>query len=227
MLRLSQKTLAEFLGTFAIIFLGCGSLMILERFPHVLGPTIVPIIFGVTVACMIYTMGHISGAHFNPAVTLAFTLTRHFPKSEILSYWLAQFLGGFFALLLLFVIFPHGISFGATIPSIDIFNAFILEIVLTFFLMLVIVSVATDTRAEGTMAGVAIGGIVTVCSYVGGPLSGGSMNPARSLAPLIFEGKIHLFWIYFLGPITGAILAAFVYRFICCEANQNHSQGCC
>ncbi len=201
--------------------------MVLERMPGAISPLAIPIIFGLVIACMVYAVGHISGAHFNPAVTLAFAIARHFPKKEIPAYWLAQFGASFAALVLLSFLLPAGSTYGATIPKIDVIPALITEAVLSFFLMFVIISVATDTRAEGTMAGVAIGGIVAVCAFVGGPLTGASMNPARSLAPALFEHRMLDLWIYFIGPFIGTILAAITYEWIRCDPKKQNAKGCC
>jgi aquaporin NIP len=160
---------------------------------------------------MIYAVGHISGAHFNPAVTLAFAATRHFPLREVGAYWAAQVTGALAAMGLLTLLLPAGHSFGATHTSLAPFQAVGWEIVLTFFLMFVIMAVATDTRAVGTMAGAAIGGTVMLAAWVGGPVTGASMNPVRSLAPALFEGNLDGLWIYMVGPFTGALLAAFIY----------------
>lgn len=227
MLRLSHKAVAEFIGTFALVFAGCGSMMVLERMPGAISPFFVPIVFGLVISCTIYAVGHISGAHFNPAVTFAFALARHFPKKEILVYWAAQFGAGFAALIALSVLLPDGDTYGATVPHIPTFRALGMEIVLSFFLMFVIISVATDTRAEGTMAGVAIGGIVAVCAVLGGPLTGASMNPARSLAPAFFEHRLTDVWIYFLGPFMGSSVAVLVYEWIRCHPEKNDAKGCC
>jgi MIP family channel proteins len=172
------------------------------------------LIFGLTVAAMIYAVGHISGAHFNPAVTLGFALARHFPKKEVFFYSAAQCLGSLAAIALLRVILPEGHNFGATLPHIVAWKAVIWEGILTFFLMFVIIAVATDTRAEGTMAGAAIGATVMLGAFVGGPVTGASMNPARSLAPAIVQGRLDVLWIYIVGPMLGAVFAALLYSWI-------------
>jgi aquaporin NIP len=209
---LLKKSLAEAIGTFTLVFAGCGSLMVAERFPGVLSHAVIPAIFGLAVAVMIYAVGHISGAHFNPAVTLAFAVARHFPFGQVLAYWTAQLTGAFAAIGVLKLILPSGGSYGATIPAVSNGQALAWEIILTFFLMFVIVAVATDARAVGTMAGAAIGGTVMLAAWVGGPVTGASMNPARSLAPGVFEGHLNVMWIYLLGPCLGAILAALFYE---------------
>ena len=216
---LLKKSLAEAIGTFTIVFAGCGSLMIHERFPGSISPSVIPVIFGLAVAIMIYALGHISGAHFNPAVTLAFAATRHFPLQEVIFYWFSQILGALLASGLLFLILPQGHFYGATQPVLAVIPSLGWECVLTFFLMFVIMAVATDTRAVGTMAGAAIGSTVMLGAWIGGPLTGASMNPARSLAPALFEGKMNILWIYILGPVVGALLAAFLYSFLRSESS--------
>jgi MIP family channel proteins len=217
---LFKKSIAELVGTFTLVFAGCGSVMVTERFPGSISISAIPVIFGLAVAVMIYAVGHISGAHFNPAVTLAFAAARHFPKEEVLVYWLSQITGALGAIGLLTAILPPGKSFGATIPAVPVWQALTWEIVLTFFLMFVIVAVATDTRAVGTMAGAAIGGTVMLAAWVGGPVTGASMNPARSLAPALFAGRLDVMWIYILGPTMGAILAALLYESIRMTASE-------
>lgn len=224
---MKSKFLAELIGTFAIVFFGCGSVMVIERFPAPLSPSLVPLVFGLVVATMIYAVGHISGAHFNPAVTLAFAVARHFPSKEVLLYWLAQVSGSLIATAFLWLLLPEGSSFGATIPQVLEFQALVWEAILSFFLMFVIIAVATDTRAEGTMAGIAIGAFVTVAAAVGGPVTGASMNPARSLGPNLFQGEFQNLWIYLVGPTLGAILAALAYESIRCHTDKKNAKGCC
>ncbi len=177
---------------------------------------------------MVYALGHISGAHFNPAVTMAFAVARHFPVREVLVYCAAQILGGLAAVAFLAALFPGAVAFGVTIPSVGFAPAFAWEVSLTFFLMFVIISVATDTRAVGTMAGVAIGAIVTACIFIGSPMTGASMNPARSLAPALFQGEMSSFWIYGSAPFVGAIAAALFYEAIRCDGSKKSgAKGCC
>ncbi|PIQ97324.1 MAG: aquaporin [Nitrospinae bacterium CG11_big_fil_rev_8_21_14_0_20_56_8] len=232
---MKSKLIAEFIGTFALVFAGCGALMVAERFPGTLSPEIVPLVFGLIVAVMIYAVGHISGAHFNPAVTLGFTVAKHFPPSNLFPYWGAQFGGGIVACLLLNSLLPPGETYGATLPTIGTLKAMEWEMVLTFFLMFVIMAVATDSRAVGTMAGSAIGGTVMVCAFFGGPVTGASMNPARSLGPNMFQGETLSLWIYFVGPLAGAVLAAWIYEKIRCDlasasrpgSSRKNPVGCC
>lgn len=221
-----SKGLSEFIGTFALVFAGCGSIMAAQRIPNSASGHVIPVVFGLVVAAMIYAVGHISGAHFNPAVTLGFAIVKRFPKKDIAVYWTAQFLGAFVALGTLYLLLPNGTLYGATLPSVSTVQAIAWEAILTFFLMFVIIAVATDSRAVGTMAGVAIGATVMLDAFIGGAITGASMNPARSLAPAVFQGQIGEVWIYFLGPVIGAVLASIVYERIRCESGKD-AKGCC
>jgi aquaporin NIP len=222
------KCLAECIGTYAMLFFGCGAIMVAERLPHAITPEAVPIIFGAVVAAMIYTVGHISGAHFNPAVTLAFAVTRHFPLKQLIPYWIAQCTGAVAAIASLWLLLPVGESYGATIATVAPATAFAWEVICSFFLMFVIIAVATDTRAEGVMAGIAIGTMVTLCAYVGGSITGASMNPARSLAPALFQnGALDMVWIYLSAPFLGAVLGAVTYQKIRCDTIPGKAEGCC
>ncbi len=225
--KILPKFMAEFIGTFALVLFGCGSIMIETKFPGTIPIGGVAVIFGAIVAAMIYTVGHISGAHFNPAVTLAFTVTRHFPLRQLPYYWLAQFGGAIAAIFLLSILMPNSTTFGATLPTINLITAFIWEVVLSFFLMFVIIAVATDTRAEGVMAGIAIGTIVMLCAFIGGKFTGASMNPARSFAPALFQGTLNVIWLYFIAPMFGTILGAVTYQKIRCETPASKAEGCC
>jgi MIP family channel proteins len=203
---LGLKSIAELLGAFAIVFFGCGAIRL------GLDPATVSVVFGLTVAAMIYTLGHLSGAHFNPAVTLAFALVKRFPFGQVGAYWTAQVSGAFAAVFCLFVLMPEKTGFGAVMTRVNPWQTFGWETILTFFLMLVIIAVATDARAEGTMAGAAIGGIVMIGSLVGGPLTGAAMNPARFLAPALAEWNLDLWPAYLAGPFVGAAMAALLYE---------------
>jgi aquaporin NIP len=232
-----SKFFAEAIGTFGIVFFGCGSLMLRERLPDSLNPMMIAPIFGIAVATMIYSLGHISGAHFNPAVTLAFAVTRHFNWKELPAYWTAQLAGSLLATFVLYLLFPHGHSYGATLPVISVSSAFAWEFMLTFFLMFVISAVATDSRAVGIMAGASIGAVVTLGAYVGGPMSGASMNPARSFGPAIFQNELSTLWIYLLAPLAGAVAGAWLYEKMRCNhvpatkeilsGEKKKTGGCC
>jgi MIP family channel proteins len=162
---------------------------------------------------MVYATGHLSGAHINPAVTVAFTLTRHFPARDAVAYVGAQVAGATAgALLLLAVWTDKPARLGATVPTVASGSALVYEVVLTAFLMFVIMAVATDTRAVGAAAAIAIGGTVGLDALFGGPVTGASMNPARSFGPALAAGEWHVFWIYVAGPVLGAAAGALAYQ---------------
>jgi MIP family channel proteins len=207
-LPLGPALVAEAIGTFALVFLGCGAVAVGS-----LGTAGVAAAFGLAIMTMIYALGHVSGAHFNPAVTAGFAAGRHFPASRVVPYWAAQVSGAVVAAALLRATLGD-VPLGVTRPAGSDVQAFAWEVVLTFFLMLVIVAVATDTRAVGQAAAIAIGGTVALGALVGGPISGASMNPARSLGPAIVSGDLAAIWIYLVAPPIGAILAALIYRFL-------------
>ncbi len=163
---------------------------------------------------MIYAVGHISGAHFNPAVSFAFALTRHFPWPRVAGYWAAQATGALLAAAILRGSLGDIAHVGATLPAGSQRQSFLWEVVLTFFLMFVIIAVATDTRAVGEAAAIAIGGTVGLDAMFGGPISGASMNPARSLGPAVVSGDLHALWLYLTAPLLGAALGALAYQFV-------------
>jgi len=208
-----NKLIAEAVGTFGLVFAGTGAIVI-DAQTGALGHVGVAITFGLIIMTMISAAGHISGAHFNPAVTLAFATSRHFPWREVPRYWAAQLSGGVLASLLLRAMFGKVANLGATLPRGDDGQSFVLETVLTFFLMFVIVSVATDVRAAGQAAAIAIGGTVGLEAMFAGPISGASMNPARSLAPALISWTWQSQWLYVAGPLIGAVLGAMIYQFI-------------
>jgi len=212
-LALGRLLAAEFIGTFALVFAGCGAIMV-DAKTGALGHLGVAISFGLVIMAMIYAVGHISGAHFNPAVTFAFALSRHFPWSRAIAYWCAQVLGALVAALLLRGSLGNIAHVGATLPSGSQGQSFLWELVLSFFLMFVIMAVATDTLAVGEAAAIAIGGTVGLDAMFGGPISGASMNPARSFAPAVVSGDLHALWLYLLAPPVGAALAALTYQLI-------------
>lgn len=212
--RLPSQLVAEFLGALAIVFFGCGAITVGHFYNNtdLLGQ--VPWVFGLTVGVMVYAVGHISGAHFNPAVTLAFAATRRFPVRHVPFYWGAQFLGALAGALLIRYLLPEATVIGVTSTTLPIVKALMVEAILTFFLMFVIISVATDSRAIGTMAGASIGVVITVDAFLGGSLTGASMNPARSWAPAFVAGDTTDLWIYLIGPAVGACCAAWLYELI-------------
>jgi MIP family channel proteins len=207
-LPLGPALVAEAIGTFALVFAGCGAIAV-----GTLGPPGVAAAFGLAIMTMIYALGHVSGAHFNPAVTLGFAVGRHFPVARVGPYWGAQVAGAVAGAALLRATLGD-VSLGVTQPAGSDAQALVWECVLTSFLMLVIVAVATDTRAVGQGAAIAIGGTVALGSLVGGPISGASMNPARSLGPALVSGDLSSLWIYLVAPPVGAIAAVLVYRYL-------------
>jgi aquaporin NIP len=211
--RLWRRVLAEGIGTYALVVAGCGAVMV-DTQTGALTHVGVALTFGLVIMVMIAAMGHISGAHFNPAVTFAFALTRHFPWREVSAYIAGQCLGAVAASLTLLLLFGNVAFLGATLPSNGVWQSFGLEIVLTAFLMFVITSVATDTGAAGQLAALAIGATVALDALFGGPISGASMNPARSLAPALVGGLWTNQWIYLLAPPIGASLGAVLYQAI-------------
>ena len=210
---------AEFIGTFALVFAGCGAIMV-DATTGALGHVGVALSFGLVIAAMIYAVGHISGAHLNPAVTLAFALTRHFPWPRTLAYWTAQALGALAAAALLRASLGDVADLGATLPSGSDRQSFLWELMLTFFLMFVVMAVATDSRSVGEAAAIAIGGTVALDAMFGGPISGASMNPARSLGPALVGGNLGSLWIYLTAPILGAALGATTYELLRGEGSR-------
>jgi aquaporin NIP len=208
-----RALVAEAIGTFALVFAGCGAIMV-DAKTHALGHVGVAITFGLVIMFGIYAVGHISGAHFNPSVTFAFALSRHFPWTRALGYWGAQLIGAIAAAAVLRGSLGNIANVGATLPSGSQGQSFLWELVLTFFLMFVIMAVATDTRAVGEAAAIAVGGTVGLDAMFGGPISGASMNPARSIGPALVSGNLHTLWLYIVAPICGASLAALAYQFV-------------
>ena len=208
-----RSVAAEAIGTFALVFAGCGAIMV-DAKTGSLGHLGVALAFGLVIMAMIYAVGHVSGAHFNPAVTFAFALTRHFPWPRAFLYWVAQASGALAAALLLRASLGDVAGVGVTLPAGSQGQSFLWETVLTFFLMFVIMAVATDTRAVGEAAAIAIGGTVGLDALFGGPVSGASMNPARSLGPALVGGDLTALWLYLTAPLLGAALGAVAYQLV-------------
>lgn len=207
---LVRRSLAELIGTYCLVLAGCGA-VVADTGGAGLGTVGISLTFGLVVTVMVLSIGHVSGAHINPAVTLAFALFRHFPWRDVPAYLVAQLVGASAAAATLTILFePHG-TLGATLPAGGAGASLLLEVLLTAILMFVITSVATDTRAVGQMAGLAIGATVAVGALWGGSTSGASMNPARSFGPALVSGAWGDQWLYWLGPIAGAFLGAAVY----------------
>ena len=211
--NLARRALAEGLAAFALVFAGCGAIVADAQYDGALGVVGVALVFGLVIMVMVYATGHLSGAHINPAVTIAFALTRHFPGREAASYVGAQVAGALLAALALLASWPSEPGdLGATVPSVGIGSALAYEVVMTALLMFVIMAVATDTRAVGAAAAIAIGGSVGLDALFGGVVTGASMNPARSIGPAIATGTFTDLWIYIVGPVAGAALGALAYQ---------------
>lgn len=206
-----KKYLAEFIGTFALVFCGTGAIIVNERSNVALGLVGIAFAFGIIVSAMIYVFGNISGAHINPSVTIALVTGKLILIKDAILYILFQILGALLASILLKFMFSENRTLGATIPSSGLFQSFILELILTFFLMLTILGV-TSKKEFSNIAGFIIGIVVTGIILVAGPISGGSFNPARSLAPAIVSGNISALWIYISAPILGAIIAMLIWK---------------
>jgi aquaporin Z len=209
---MNRRCAAEFIGTFAIVFFGCGSMVTLHGLPF--AHLAVNSVFGLIVASMIYTLGHISGAHFNPAVTVSLAAARRFEWQAVPGYVAVQCGGALAASGLLRWLFPTVVNLGATRPSGSDSQSLVFEAVLTFFLMVVILQVSVGAKEKGITAAVAIGATVGLEAMFAGPICGASMNPARSLGPAVFGPGLDSLWIYCLGPVFGALLAVPVHRIL-------------
>jgi aquaporin NIP len=209
-----KRWVAEFIGTFALVFCGTGAIVVNEHTNGSIGHVGIAMTFGLIVMAMIYTFGHVSGAHFNPVVTVGFALIKKFPTRSILPYVFAQLIGALLASLLLRILFPGNIILGATLPSGSVLQSFVFEFVMTFLLMLVIVQVAHGSKEVGTLAGIAIGATVLLEAMFGGPISGASMNPARSFAPAVVSGHLEHLWIYIAAPFCGSAAAVLTWKYV-------------
>ena len=212
---LGRRVASEGIGTFALVFAGCGAIVTDAERGGALGVVGVGLVFFLVLLAAIASLGHVSGAHFNPGVSLSFFLTRHLPGRELGAYVAAQLAAAVLAALLLLAVWPAGPGdLGATVPSVGAGRALLVELVLTALLMLVIMSVATDTRAVGAQAALAIGAVVGLAAIGFGPLTGASLNPARSFGPALAAGQWSDFWVYLAGPLVGAPLGAFAYQLV-------------
>lgn len=218
-----KKYIAELIGSFTLVFCGCGAIVTNEFSQGTVSHSGIALTFGLVVMALIYAFGEISGAHFNPAVTIAFSYAKKFPLKEVPKYIVAQCLGAVLAALMLLILFPNNEHLGTTLPNITLWRAFIFEVLLTFFLMLVIINVSTGAKETGIMAGIAIGGVVWFEAQFAGPITGASMNPARSLGPALVSGHTEHLWLYLTAPIVGALLAVISCKLVkeeqCCKNN--------
>ena len=223
-----NRYIAEGIGTFALVFTGCGAIIVNDVDSGALGHLGICLVFGLVVMAMIYSVGNISGAHLNPAVTLGFFFARRLTWQPIPLYILSQCIGALAAATALRLLFPEHDTLGATLPTVDPARAFIMEVILSFLLMFVILNVSTGHMEKGIMAGVAVGGTIALEALVGGPLSGASMNPARSLAPALLSGHLEMLWIYLTAPVLGTFLARSTCRWIqggeCCPPNLTEEE---
>ena len=216
-----KRHAAEFIGTFALVFAGTGAAVVNAAFPGTVTHVGVALTFGLVVLAMIYAVGDVSGAHLNPAVTLGFCAARRMPWGDALPYIASQCAGAFAASGLLRFLFPEVKSLGATLPSGTAAQSFVFEVVLSLILMFVILRVSTGAKEKGITAGIAVGAVIALAALFGGPISGASMNPARSLAPAVVSGQLESLWIYITAPILGALLAVPLCRCVCVE------ESCC
>ncbi|HTI58505.1 aquaporin [Mucilaginibacter sp.] len=215
-----RKYLAELLGTYALVFAGTGAIVIDQQTQGSITHVGVAITFGLIVMSMIYAFGDISGAHLNPAVSIAFTVAGRFPARELMPFILSQLTGAVLASLTLKLLFPANQFLGATIPAGSDMQSFILEFILTFFLMLVIINVAKGSKEQGMFAGIAIGSMVALEAMFAGPVCGASMNPARSFAPAVISGHTEHLWIYLAATTLGAVSAIPAWKLLSTPAQQ-------
>ena len=209
-----KKYIAEAIGTFALVFCGTGAIIINEETNGTVSHAGIAITFGLIVMAMIYALGNISGAHLNPAVSIAFAVAKRFSLKQLPPYIMSQLMGAIAASLVLRFLFPGNQLLGATMPHANEWQSFVLEFILTFFLMLVIINVATGSKEQGMFAGLAIGSTVLLEAMFAGPICGASMNPARSLAPAVVSGHPEHLWIYLIATTAGADAAIPVWKYL-------------
>lgn len=209
-----KKYFAEFTGTFILVFCGTGAVIVDETQNGSVTHVGIAVTWGLVVMAMIYTFGEKSGAHFNPAVSLAFTVQKTFPLKQLLPYVCSQFGGAISASFVLKFLFPASQRLGATIPSGTPAQSWVMEVFLTLFLMLTVLGVSERGKEKGLLAGLAVGSVVLLEAMFAGPVSGASMNPARSLAPALASGYLNNVWIYLTAPIAGSVSAVFVHRLL-------------
>jgi aquaporin NIP len=204
---MTKKILCEAFGTFCLVFFGTGSIVINEITSGVIGHIGIALTFGLIVLAMIYSIGEISGAHINPAVTLAFVIAQKFPIKQLFPYIAAQLIGAVTASASIRLLFPMNSTLGRTMPSGSALQSFILEILLSMILMFVIFRVSTGAKEKSIIAGIAVGSVVALEALFGGPISGASMNPARSIGPALVSLQLKYSWIYLTAPTIGMLLA--------------------
>lgn len=210
----SRKFLAELLGTFAMVFAGTGAIVINAESGGAITHLGVALTFGLIVLAMIYTLGDVSGAHMNPAVTVAFAAAGLFPFASVLLYLAAQTSGALLASLTLHFLFPQNTNLGATLPAGSPMQSFVLEVILSGILMFVILNVSHGAKEKGITAGIVVGAVIALEALFAGPICGASMNPVRSLAPAIVSGHLEHLWIYLVAPVLGMLVAIPLYRVV-------------
>jgi aquaporin Z len=215
-----KKLCAEFIGTFALVFAGTGAIVIDEVSGGIVSHVGVALTFGLIVLAMIYTLGDISGAHINPAVTIGFCVARRFEVRQAAPYIASQCAGALVASGALHLLFPQNALLGTTLPAGSAMQSFILETILTAILMFVILGVSTGSQEKGITAGIVVGAVIALEAMFAGPICGASMNPARSLAPAIVSGHFRAIWVYLFAPVVGAIIGV-----LGCRCVREH--GCC
>src|SRR5437764_6668835 len=222
---MAKKLAGECFGTFALVFAGTGAIVIDEVTGGGVSHVGIALTFGLIVLAMVYTLGDISGAHINPAVTIGFWAARRFDARKVLPYIVSQCVGAFLASAILRMLFPVNLTLGATIPAGPVLQSFILELILTALLMFVILGVSTGAREKGITAGIAVGSVIGLEAMFAGPICGASMNPARSFGPALVSMHFQHLWIYLVAPVLGALLAVPVCRLICpaecCEPSSS------
>jgi len=209
-----KNYLTEFIGTFILMFCGTGACVVNEITGGSITHVGIATTWGLVVMSIIYALGEKSGAHINPAVTIAFAVNKNFPVKQVAPYIISQVAGALVASVTLKLLFPASKFLGATLPAGSEFQSFVLEFILTFILMLVVIQVAKGSKEQGLFAGIAIGSVVLFEAMFAGPISGASMNPARSLAPAIISGNLQHIWIYLTAPVLGAVTAIFIHKMI-------------
>jgi aquaporin Z len=210
--KIMKKYLSEFIGMFILVFAGTGVVIVDQHTGGAVTLTGIAACWGMIIVATVYAFGDISGNHINPAVTIAMAVDKRFEWKEVPPFLIAQLLGAFSASLLLHFLFPDNVSLGATQPGGSVMQSFIMEVIMTFILLLVILRVSTGSKEKGITAGLVIGATVAFLVLFGGPVSGTSLNPTRSLAPAIISGNLNALWIYLTAPVIGAVAAVFAHR---------------
>lgn len=215
-----RSLLAEFIGSYALVFCGCGAVAV-DSLTGALGNGGIAACFGLVVMAMIYSVGNVSGAHFNPAVSFGFWLAGRFPLGHLLPYTVVQSVAAISAAFSLLWLMPETAVLGLTKPHFGVWQGFVMEVLITGLLMFVILNVATGAKEKGIIAGAAIGATVALAALFAGPFTGASMNPARSLGPALASSDLAYLWLYWTAPFIGAALAV-----VWCRSSQAKADCC-